>query len=164
MKNTVSKILVKTLTILTLIIGTATILQANAEIIRTAGQLLILHDNAAYYNEQPRKTDEMTKKYLENNAERQKIYNSEDVVIRVYSNQHAALKIIILVWALASFVFIPYMWFSLIAREAEKLLKYIPPIVRKVRRFVRNLKRNIQRNRNRKITPIKKERSKRGIA
>lgn len=118
--NKTTRFLVKILAILTLIIGSVTMLQANAEIIKTSGRLLVLRDNASYYNEQYRKTDAMTEEYLANNAERQKIYNSEDVVVRVFSNQNTFVKLAILVWALASFILIPYMWLVLIAREISR--------------------------------------------
>ena len=121
--NKTTRFLVKILTILTLVIGSMTMLQANAEIIKTSGQLLMLRDNADFYNEQYRKTDEMTEAYLANHAERQKIYHSEDVVVRVFSNQNTFVKLAILVWALASFLLIPYMWLVLIAREIRRTVR-----------------------------------------
>ena len=119
--NNTKRIMVKILTILTLVIGTVTILQTNAKIIKTSGKLLVLHDNAAYYNEQYRNTDEMTEEYLADNAERQKIYNSEDTVVRVFSDSPTIIKMVVLVLALASFLLIPYMWFTLIIRELKRL-------------------------------------------
>ena len=135
--------MVKILTILTLIIGTVNVLAVNAEIIKTSVDLLTLKDNAMFYNEQYRKTDAMTEEYRANNAERQKIYNSEDVVVRVFSNQNAIVKMGILVWALASFLLIPYMWLVLIAKEMRRL-------VRKARKLIKKEKT--------KVVPIDRQR------
>lgn len=113
--------LVNILTILTLIIGSITILQTNGKIFRTSVQLFILRDNASFYNEQYRKTDTMTDEYLKNDLDRKAIYNSEDIVIRKFSNQNWAIKLVLLIWSSASFVLIPYMWIFHIAQRINRM-------------------------------------------
>lgn len=138
------KVLVKILTIVTLIIGTATIFQTSNKIMKTSFDLIMMRDSASYYNEQYRKTDAMTEKYLKLDAERQKIYNSEDTVIRVFSNQKALVKIFIMICAAISYPLILYMWLSLIIRE-----------------FVRYVRR---RNRRKRREAVPKEERKSGVA
>lgn len=120
MKKKTIRIMVKILTILTLVMGTITILQTNAKIISTSAKLLSMNDSAQFYNEQVRKTDKMTDEYNEMDAERKQIYNSNDVVIRVFSNRNACIKLVVLLWAIVSFPIFGYMWLLLIFQEIRR--------------------------------------------
>jgi len=111
------RILVNILTILALLIGSVVILQTSYKIFKTSVNLAVLSDNAQFYNEQARKTDEMTEQYLENHAERQKIYNSEDFVIRTFSNQNGFVKVLILIVAIIMIPMVILMWVCHILRK-----------------------------------------------
>lgn len=103
-------ILVLLMLILTMASGTKTLLSTNYKIVSTASSLIVLHDNAQFYNEQYRKTDAMTEEYLKNQAERENFYQSEDSVIRFFSNQHTLVKVLILVLVVVTTLSTPVMW------------------------------------------------------
>ena len=54
------KLLVKILTVLTLLFGTVSLLQTDFTMIKTAAKLWVLHDNMSFYNEQPIKTNQLS--------------------------------------------------------------------------------------------------------
>lgn len=114
---------VNILAILILFIGTIGTMKVSGKIIATSVELFVLNDNAAYYNEQRRKTDAMTEDYNKNHEERQAIYNSEDTVVRVFSNQNILVKVAILILAIVAFIMIPYMWGSLIRNRISQMRK-----------------------------------------
>lgn len=66
------------------------------KVLRTSVSLAILRDNANFYNEWSVQTEEITEKYNLNEQERQKFYNSEDEVIKFYSNQNILGKCLII--------------------------------------------------------------------
>ena len=114
------------LTFLALVFGTIDIIKENNKIIETSVRLIILNDNAQYYNEQPIKTNEMTQKYRENDKLRQEIYNSEDSLIRFFSNQIAPVKIAILILAILIYPLIVLLWLRqifLLLNNVCKLIK-----------------------------------------
>ncbi len=137
--NKTTRLWVEILTILVLIVGTVCILQTSVKVIDTSAKLFILGDNASFYNEQERKTDAMTEEYILNNIERQKIYNSDDKVVKSFSNQNIAVKLIILLVSFVSFIILPYMWIYIIIRKIRKYLHR-----RKRVRKVTNLRRKIR--------------------
>lgn len=91
--------LVTIVTLLCLVCGTISVVQGCCKIAKTGVQLIVLHDDASFYNEQSRKTDEMTDDYNEGDAVRQKLYHSEDTIVRVFSNLPTILKF--MVWVLS---------------------------------------------------------------
>lgn len=93
-------VLVTIVTLFCLMMGAFFITQQSCKIIETGYQLITLSEKAQYYNESINKTDEMTKEYLKNDEERQAIYNSEDTVIRVFSNLPTLFKAIVLLLAI----------------------------------------------------------------
>ncbi len=114
------------LTILILVVGTISTFQICSTVIRTGASLIVLRDNASYYNEQSRKTDEMTDAYNRNHEERQKFYNSEDPIIRGYSNSGTFAKILYLFLAIAMFPGLALVWIYVIFNvywELERKLK-----------------------------------------
>lgn len=93
-------VLVTIVTLFCLMMGAFFITQQSCKIIETGYQLITLSEKAQYYNESINKTDEMTKEYLKNDEERQAIYNSEDTVIRAFSNLPTLFKAIVLLLAI----------------------------------------------------------------
>ena len=118
------RIMVILLTLFTLLVGSITILKANVKIIDTASELIALNDNIRFYNEQARKTDEMTEDYMRYDAARKELYNSEDTVVHMYSNSHALIKIFLLILALLSFVIVPYVFLYNLVHMVRRLKKY----------------------------------------
>ena len=119
------RIVIIILTFLALVFGTIEIARMSNKIIVTSAKLVILNDNAQFYNEQPRKTDAMTESYLENDALRQEIYNSEDDLVRIFSNQHALVKAVILLLALAMYPLLLLVWIRQIYMVTYKFRKYL---------------------------------------
>ena len=119
------RIVIIILTFLALVFGTIEIARMSNKIIGTSAKLVILNDNAQFYNEQPRKTDAMTESYLENDALRQEIYNSEDDLVRIFSNQHALVKAVILLLALAMYPLLLLVWIRQIYMVTYKFRKYL---------------------------------------
>lgn len=103
-------ILARLLTVLLLVMGTIATLGTSAKVISTGVNLMVLHDNASYYNEQHRKTDEMTEMYNRNQEEREKFYKSEDPVIRGYSNLGTLTKLLCLFLAVAMWPGVVLVW------------------------------------------------------
>lgn len=95
--------LVNILIILTLVVGTITIMQASITVVETSAQLL--NDNSL--------------------VERQEMNDSDNVVIKLFDNSNAVIKILLLIWALISFVLIPYMWIVLIIKEGSRIIKKV---------------------------------------
>lgn len=89
--------ILKIFIICSLLVGIVSLEMIALKVLKTAGDLAILNDNARFYNEQSVKTDRMTQEFLKNEAERQKIYNSDDSVVRIYSNSHAIIKFMVLI-------------------------------------------------------------------
>lgn len=116
-------IVVNILTVLSIFIGSILLVETNVKIVRTAGELMTINADQQYYNESTRKTDEMTAQYEERDAERKSFYNSDDIVIRVFSNQNAPLKIVILLVSLLMIPAIPLMWVYHILRNITRIKK-----------------------------------------
>ena len=98
------------MTFVALLLGTVEIIRTSNKIVATSAKLIVLNDNAVFYNEQPIKTDEMTEAYLENHSLRQEIYNSDDMVIRTFSNQNFVVKTAILLLAFAMYPTMLLVW------------------------------------------------------
>ena len=105
-KRTIAIIMV----ILALAVGSIELLRISGIVIKTGADLIALYDSACFYNEQIRKTDAMTEDYIENQKLREQIYNSEDIIVRTYSNLWTLLKIAGLFLAFASYPLVLYMW------------------------------------------------------
>lgn len=99
--------ILKIFIICSLLVGIVSLEMIALKVLKTAGDLAILNDNARFYNEQSVKTDRMTQEFLKNEAERQKIYNSDDSVVRIYSNSHAIIKFMVLIVAGMVVVVVP---------------------------------------------------------
>ncbi len=99
--------ILKIFIICSLLMGIVLLETIALKVLKTAGDLAILNDNARFYNEQSVKTDRMTREFLKNEAERQKIYNSDDSVVRLYSNSHAIIKFMVLIVAGMVVVVVP---------------------------------------------------------
>ena len=106
MKNL--KKLVKILTFFCVLVGCVVLWRDSLKLLKTATELCIINDNIAVYNEQYYKTDDMTKHAKELYKEREeKFYNSDDIVVRIYSNSYGFIKLFFIVVALAFVVLMP---------------------------------------------------------
>lgn len=124
-------------TLLVFIFGTISLIQMSNKIVVTSCNLIILRDNASFYNEQAQKTDKMTENYIQNDEKRQEIYNSQDNIIRWFSNQNTMMKIVILFLSIMLYPMILLVWIREILRTQMK-------ITRKMKQKKRN-SRNAQR-------------------
>lgn len=129
MKN----ILVTIVTLLCLVVGTVTVVQQSCKIVKVGANLMVLNDNASFYNESSRKTDEMTEEYLRNQAEREKFYQSEDTVTRVFSNLPTFTKLLVWILALAAIPFVPIIVFFHILRKIYVMRRRMQRAKRKAR-------------------------------
>lgn len=95
--------LINLFTLALLLVGIATCHTNNVKVFQTASNLIVLNGNIQFYNEQVRKTDSMTAEAEKDFEARRAIYNSEDFVIRTFSNQNALIKIAIISIAILSY-------------------------------------------------------------
>lgn len=137
--------LVTIVTLLCLIFGTCLVVHESYKIAKTGVHLMILNDNAQYYNENVRKTDGMTEEYLENNEMRQEIYNSEDVVIRVFSNLPTLIKLFVWILAMIAVPFVPFVLLINIVRQIFRIKRRCKQRRRRTRREVNTLAKSIWR-------------------
>lgn len=102
------KKVVKILTFFCVLVGCLVLWRDSLKLLKTATELCIINDNIAVYNEQYRKTDVMTaevKKLFEEREE--KFYNSDDIVVRIYSNSCSFLKLFFIIVSLGLVVLMP---------------------------------------------------------
>lgn len=131
-------LIAKILVFIALIFGTVAIFNTSNKIIRTSMELLRIYDDISFYNEQPRKTDEMTRRVEVLFEVRNELYHSKDTVVREFSNLPSVFKacaVIVMLFAQPAMI---YMWFVLIVRE-------IVIVKRRIER--RNNSRREKRNR-----------------
>ena len=107
-----------TVTIVTLVfvlLGVVKAEQICYKIAKTGASLMVLNDNA-----QARKTDAMTDTFEAEKKERnEKFYQSEDLLIRVYSNLPAMVKLTIWFLSLLLMLLIPFAAVFITLREIE---------------------------------------------
>ena len=112
-----------TVTIVTLVfvlLGVVKAEQICYKIAKTGASLMVLNDNAQFYNEQARKTDAMTDTFEAEKKERnEKFYQLEDLLIRVYSNLPAMVKLTIWFLSLLLMLLIPFAAVFITLREIE---------------------------------------------
>lgn len=137
-KVDIFKLGINILIVLIFVAGSLAITHISSKVIDTAFDLMILNDNAQFYNEQLCKTDAMTEEYRENNKLRQAIYNSEDTIVRVYSNMNVLLKLFFLFVAVALLLAVPLLWIYCIFVMVYRFL---------YRRQTRTRRRKVQRGR-----------------
>lgn len=92
MESKTMKLWLRILIIICVLVGAVRIEAASLSIVSTALNLVILNDNARLYNEQSKKTDEMTAEWHKNQEERQQYYNSSNFWIRTYSRSPVLIK------------------------------------------------------------------------
>lgn len=95
----ITRTLVTIVTLFCIVIGAIVLVQNCCKVVAVGTNLIILNDNAQFYNEQPRKTDAMTEDFNEALIERNKFYQSEGTVTRVFSNLPSFFKLC--TWLLA---------------------------------------------------------------
>lgn len=113
------------LAILLLVFMSAELVNANTRIIATAGALANISMEIQDYNASTRKTDEWTERIEQIQEERQAIYNSEDWLIRTFSNSNYLFKIAFILLAIASSIAVIIIWICVIVEIAESVSKRI---------------------------------------
>lgn len=129
MKTRSFNVMVTLVTIIAMVFGSFYLLKVVCpKVIYTGCSLIVLHDNTDFYNEQSRKTDAMTSEQEKENQERNdNFYQSEDSIIRTYSNMNAFFKIVLLFLALFAYLLIPLMWIG-------QILRFVRVTTRRIRK------------------------------
>ena len=113
------------LAILLLVFMSAELFNANTRIIATAGTLANISMEIQDYNVSTRKTDEWTERIEQIQEERQSIYNSDDWLIRTFSNSNDLFKIAFILLAIGSYIAVIVIWIGVIVEIAESVSKKI---------------------------------------
>ena len=114
------RITVTIVTLLFVLLGVVKAEQICYKISTTGASLMVLNNNAQFYNEQEQKTDAMTENFTAEKKERnEKFYQSEDLLIRVYSNLPALMKLAIWFLSLLLMLLIPFAAVFITLREIE---------------------------------------------
>lgn len=113
------------LAILLLVFMSAELFNANTRIIATAGTLANISMEIQDYNVSTRKTDEWTERIEQIQEERQSIYNSDDWLIRTFSNSNDLFKIAFILLAIGSYIAVIVIWIGVIIEIAESVSKKI---------------------------------------
>ena len=103
--------------IMFLILASFTIITSifSVKLIVISAELLIISDDIQVYNESKRKTDSMTKEAIELFEFREReFYNSQDVMVRWFSNLHSILKAIVIFADFALICFLINLWSKII--------------------------------------------------
>lgn len=111
----------KILAFFILIVGTLTCLKVANKIVATSIDLYVARDNISFYNDQHRKTNEMTMEVRKDFEARNEIYNSEDPLVSWYSTRNILVKIPILITAISYYFAIGYMWSRLMLERIRKI-------------------------------------------
>lgn len=94
-------------TLLCILLGTGMIEKACWKAVATGTNLMILNYEVRRYNEQLYKTDAMTDKYNEITDKRNEFYQSEDTIIRVFSNLPTIPKLSIWLLSMSFLIIVP---------------------------------------------------------
>ena len=113
------------LAILLLVFMSAELVNANTRIIATAGTLANISMEIQDYNVSTRKTDEWTERIEQIQEERQSIYNSDDWLIRTFSNSNDLFKFAFILLAIGSYIALRVIWIGVIIEIAESVSKKI---------------------------------------
>ena len=107
------------------VIMSAELVNANTRIIATAGTLANISMEIQDYNVSTRKTDEWTERIEQIQEERQSIYNSDDWLIRTFSNSNDLFKFAFILLAIGSYIAVIVIWIGVIIEIAESVSKKI---------------------------------------
>ena len=113
------------LAILLLVFMSAELVNANTRIIATAGTLANISMEIQDYTVSTRKTDEWTERIEQIQEERQSIYNSDDWLIRTFSNSNDLFKFAFILLAIGSYIAVIVIWIGVIIEIAESVSKKI---------------------------------------
>lgn len=128
------RFMVNTLTLLLLSVGTLAIVSYCNKIVTTSLDMLVYRDNALFYIEQ--NVDD-SEEFIKNQEVRnEKFYESQDDVVRVFSNQNFLVKTLIFGVALLMYPLLFLVWI-------KELNKCRVLLYRKLRRWKR--KRRLQK-------------------
>lgn len=106
---------------LIIIIAVIQLLSTSTLVFVTAWKLWNIDRNITIYNELSIKTDadtELVQKYYE---QREKLYNSTDIIVSNFSKSNVFVKLLVLILVIAS---IPYD-FSIIWTQIKRIIRYI---------------------------------------
>ena len=126
MKN-FKRLLMGLCTLFILLYGTVGLVKTCNKIMITTAKFIVIRDNASYYNEQHVKTNELDEMYECNNSMRQALYNSEDLIVRLFSNAPLMIKLVIVILTISMYVCIILFWKERIKRLFRRnfLIKYL---------------------------------------
>ena len=127
-KTTIGEIFEKFVTMVLLVLMSFELVNENLRIQVTALQLFDISWEISDYNAEQVKTDEMTERIVQVQEKRKKIYNSDDLVLRVFSNSPKIVKIIIFILTTLGNFFIICLWiefiFDYIKKVRERIKKF----------------------------------------
>ena len=128
------------LAIILVVAGGITVETTSLKVAKTAVSLYVISDNIDYYNSLYIKTDEATREIEEQFKERREnFYESDDFVVRTYSNMFILLKLLFFLLAIAAIPVTPIVCLILLYREIY--------ILRKRMRVTRKICRAYERSR-----------------
>ena len=97
------------LAVIILIAGGIAVEKTSIKVVKTGVGLFVIHDNISFYNESYRKTDASTAAVEEQFRIRQEhYYDSEDPVVRTFSNMFVLFKLVLFLLAIALIVVTPF--------------------------------------------------------
>lgn len=93
----------------------------SVKLIIISAELIIISDDIQVYNESKRKTDSMTEEAMELFEFREKeFYNSQDVMVRWFSNLHPIFKVIVIFGDFALICYLINLWSKIIITLKRK--------------------------------------------
>lgn len=115
-KNNRSNILATIiLVVLTIIFGCIA-----TKIITTSMEMAIIKINIEDYNKQTTKTDASTEKIREEFELREEMYQSDDMIVRIFSNQNILIKVFACILAIGYYYLAIYVWSNIIRTKYKK--------------------------------------------
>ncbi len=107
-----------------LLVGGIVVERASLTVVKTSAQLFIISDNIQFYNDSYVKTQKMTDEVREQFRLRQEnFYESDDFVVRTFSNSFVLVKLLIFVLAIGAIPLVPAICFYKIRELLYILLK-----------------------------------------
>lgn len=95
--------------VIILIAGGIAVEKTSITVVKTGVGLFVIHDNISFYNESYRKTDSSTEAVEEQFRIRQeRYYDSEDTVVRTFSNMFVLFKLFFFLLAIALIAVTPF--------------------------------------------------------
>lgn len=118
----IKKNFLRLVVILSLVLVTVGLAVLSAKIITTGAEIWRYNDNIRFYNESPVKSDAFTEWVEGEYAARDAMYNSEDLIVRMYSNSWFGIKIASFGLAVAFYPMAVLFWVCFI-RESYVIMR-----------------------------------------